>query len=145
MLAAQSIPLPDDDEHEKSFHPYVKIEIHAQDPRERAQSVSPAAVKELRAVKEGKSKAQTKTNKGLNPDFGGEALVLGPMSGVVEELAFVRFTVKDDDILRDDLAAWACIRLDRLRTGYRFVHLLDGRGVETEGVILVRVARKELV
>lgn len=58
------------------------------------------------------------------------------------ELAFVRFTVRDDDIGRDDLAAWACVRVDRLREGWRFVHLLDARGVETEGVLLVRVTKR---
>jgi hypothetical protein len=61
---------------------------------------------------------------------------------VVPELAFVRFTVRDDDIGRDDLAAWACVRVDRLREGWRFVHLLDARGVETEGVLLVRVTKR---
>ena len=61
---------------------------------------------------------------------------------MVPELAFVRFTVRDDDIGRDDLAAWACVRVDRLREGWRFVHLLDARGVETEGVLLVRVTKR---
>lgn len=93
--------------------------------------------------KEGEYKARTKTRKGRDPEFG-ETLGFGKVAGVVPELAFVRFTVRDDDYGRDDLAAWACVRLDRLREGYRFVHLLDAKGVETEGVLLVKVAKRVL-
>ncbi|MCW5954744.1 MAG: hypothetical protein KIT69_21020, partial [Propionibacteriaceae bacterium] len=61
---------------------------------------------------------------------------------IVDELSWVRFTVRDDEIGRDDLAAWACVRLDRLGCGYRFVHLLDCEGRTTEGVVLVKVDKK---
>ena len=52
-----------------------------------------------------------------------------------------RFKIQDDKIGQDDLAAWACIRLDRLRDGYRFVHLLDGAGFESKGVLLVYIQK----
>lgn len=39
------------------------------------------------------------------------------------------------------MAGWACIRLDRLRTGYRFVSLMDARGNPTEGKLLVRIEK----
>lgn len=52
-----------------------------------------------------------------------------------------RFKIQDDRIGQDDLAAWACIRLDRLRGGYRFVHLLDGAGFESKGVLLVYIQK----
>lgn len=52
-----------------------------------------------------------------------------------------RFKIQDDDIGKDDLAAWACIRLDRLRVGYRFVHLLNAEGIEGKGILLVRIAK----
>ena len=55
--------------------------------------------------------------------------------------ACLRFKVQDDEIGKDDLAAWACIRLDRLRTGYRLVHLLDAAGKQSEGVILVGIEK----
>jgi hypothetical protein len=45
----------------------------------------------------------------------------------------------DDRFARDDLAAWACIRLDRLAHGYRMLHLFDRKGVQTKGVIFVRI------
>lgn len=64
------------------------------------------------------------------------------MAGIVDELTFARFTVRNDEIGRDELVAWACVRLDRLGEGYRFVHLLDAEGVETEGLLLIRVSKK---
>lgn len=55
--------------------------------------------------------------------------------------SMLRFKIQDDEIGKDDLAAWACIRLDRLRSGYRFVHLLDGAGFESKGVLLVGIQK----
>jgi hypothetical protein len=43
-----------------------------------------------------------------------------------------------DKLVNDPLAAWACIRLDRLQRGYRFIHLFQEKGVQTKGVILAR-------
>lgn len=39
----------------------------------------------------------------------------------------------------DKLAAWACIRLDRLQTGYRFIDLKDARGQPSVGKLLVKI------
>jgi hypothetical protein len=47
----------------------------------------------------------------------------------------------DDERLSDDLAAWACFRLDRLQTGLRMLHLYDSNGVITKGVLLVRIKK----
>ncbi|KAF2133047.1 hypothetical protein P153DRAFT_283298 [Dothidotthia symphoricarpi CBS 119687] len=47
----------------------------------------------------------------------------------------------DDERLSDDLAAWACVRLDRLQSGVRLVHLYDSNGVVTKGVLLVRIRK----
>lgn len=44
-----------------------------------------------------------------------------------------------DKFVGDTLAAWACIRLDRLQRGYRFVHLFDAKGIQTKGVILAKI------
>jgi hypothetical protein len=48
----------------------------------------------------------------------------------------------DDERLRDDLAGWACYRVDRLLPGYRMIHLYDSNGILTQGIIWVRIARK---
>jgi hypothetical protein len=44
-----------------------------------------------------------------------------------------------DRFVSDSLAAWACIRLDRLQQGYRLVHLFDSKGVQTKGILLVKI------
>lgn len=52
-----------------------------------------------------------------------------------------RFKVKNETVGKDELIGWACIRLDRLRSGFRFVHLLDEKGVESLGALLVNITR----
>lgn len=52
-----------------------------------------------------------------------------------------RLKIHDDEIGKDDLAAWACIRLDRLQQGFRFIHLLDARGEQTQGLLLVKITK----
>ncbi|KAI0888118.1 PLC-like phosphodiesterase [Annulohypoxylon maeteangense] len=146
VIAAQNIPLPEHDDKESGFKPYVKIELHTEPPHDEHLSVTRSnshTTKTSTRAKEGEYKARTKTQRGIHPDFKSETLeVAKGVSGVVPELAFVRFLVKDDEIGRDDLAAWACIRLDRLKTGYRFVHLLDKEGKQSEGVIFVKIEKK---
>lgn len=47
----------------------------------------------------------------------------------------------DDDRIKDDLAAWACFRLDRLRPGLRMIHLYNANGLVTNGVLFVRIRK----
>lgn len=47
----------------------------------------------------------------------------------------------NDRFGNDDLAAWACFRLDRLQPGFRFVHLFDAVGAQSRGVLFVRVEK----
>ncbi|KAL2126846.1 hypothetical protein VTI74DRAFT_133 [Chaetomium olivicolor] len=139
VLAAQSLPLPPGDDSPSGFRPYVKVEVHVEEPGERyGTDPVPQGGKE----KEGEYKAKTKSRKGCNPDFNGEELKFEGIPGVVPELSFVRFVVRDDEVGRDSLAAWACVRVDRLRQGYRFVHLVDAQGVESEGAVLMKVEVK---
>lgn len=153
VLAAQNLPLPLDTTSPSSFNPYVKVELHVEENGERhglhelevdgAAGTKPTASVDGEET-EGEYKARTATVKGtVNPDFKGEILDFRTVPGVVEELSFVRFIVRDDETFqKDDLAAWACVRLDRLRMGYRFVHLMDAKGQETDGVLLVKVMKK---
>ena len=53
-----------------------------------------------------------------------------------------RFKIEDARYAKDDLAAWACIRLDRLQQGYRFVYLLDAKGQATPGLLLMKIEKK---
>ncbi|KAI1814259.1 PLC-like phosphodiesterase [Poronia punctata] len=140
VLAAQNLPLPDGDEKESGFKPYLKVELHTQPPH---QILAPHQHEDSRA-KEGEYKGRTHKQKGVNPDFKGEIIAFEGVPRVVPELAFVRFLVKDDEFGKDDLAAWACIRLDRLRSGYRFIHLMDHRGRTSDGAVLVKIEKKAL-
>lgn len=136
VFAAQDLPLPHKDDKSSGFKPYVKLELHTEPPH----TLLPAKREDARA-KEGQYKARTRTQKGVHPDFRAETLAFGRVEGVFPDLAFVRFLVKDDEIMRDDLAAWACVRLDRLRSGYRFVRLWNAKGAATSGVLLVKVEK----
>ncbi|KAF5967236.1 1-phosphatidylinositol-4,5-bisphosphate phosphodiesterase [Fusarium bulbicola] len=138
VLAAQNIPLPPGDTSTRGFEPYVKAELHVEGPDEFHGGPVPNEGHE----REGEYKARTKTHRGNMVDFAGERLEFPPVPHVVDELSWVRFTVRDDEIGRDDLAAWACMRLDRLGNGYRFVHLMDCEGRITDGAIFIKVDKK---
>jgi phosphatidylinositol phospholipase C, delta len=137
FYAAQRLPYPPEDKSAKSFKPYVKVELHV-DASDVAHG-KPA--KTDGHEREGDYKARTKTYKGCDIDLNGQKLEFKNIPGLVEDLTFVRFTVRDDEIGRDDLAGWACVRLDRLGEGYRYIQLLDVDGGMTEGVILVKVEK----
>jgi hypothetical protein len=47
--------------------------------------------------------------------------------------------IHNDRFGRDDAAAWACIRIDRLAPGYRLLHLWDSKGLPSIGVLLVNI------
>ncbi|RGP75589.1 hypothetical protein FSPOR_697 [Fusarium sporotrichioides] len=138
VLAAQNIPLPPGDKSARGFEPYVKVELHIEGPDEFHGGPIPNDGHE----REGEYKARTRTQKGDVVDFGSDPLEFPPIPHVVDELSWVRFTVRDDEIGRDDMAAWACMRLDRLGHGYRFVHLMDCEGRLTDGAILIKVDKR---
>ncbi|MCJ1254602.1 hypothetical protein MMC24_002417 [Lignoscripta atroalba] len=86
VLAGQHLPLPTGDDRPKGFRPYLKVELHVERPEER----SGAPIEGGGKSKDGEYKRRTKTSKGVEPDFGGEKLDFTRISGVVEELSFVR-------------------------------------------------------
>lgn len=62
---------------------------------------------------------------------------------VTDSIYFIfRIKIKDDEIGRDPLAAWACIRLDRLREGYRLIHLHECAGEKSGGFLLVNIVKQ---
>ncbi|KAM0436759.1 hypothetical protein ACHAPT_002470 [Fusarium lateritium] len=138
VLAAQNLPLPPGDTSARSFEPYLKAELHVEGPDEFHGGPIPNDGHE----REGEYKARTRTHRGLAPDFGGERLDFPPVPHVVDELSWVRFSIRDDEIGKDDLAAWACVKLDRLGQGYRFIHLMDCEGRVTDGVVFVKIDKK---
>ncbi|KAI2786614.1 hypothetical protein POX_g09002 [Penicillium oxalicum] len=139
VFAAQDLSLPPGDDNVKGFKPYVNCQLHVEEPD------SPVAVGHDDASSDSEKSSFrrcTKSASGVNPDFGGQQLIFPTVKGVVEELSFIRFKIKDDEIGRDSLAAWACIRLDRLREGYRFVQLYDRTGEQSGGLLLIRVQKQ---
>ncbi|KAL5113762.1 hypothetical protein ACEQ8H_008336 [Pleosporales sp. CAS-2024a] len=137
FLAGQDIPLPPEEDDARKLKPYVKVELHVEKPEERYGGHIPG---EGRGSKT-EYKKKTKTQHTTSPDFGREMIRFDGVHGVTEELTFVRFKVMDDERISDDLAAWACFRLDRLQPGIRMVHLYDANGVVTKGVLLVRIRK----
>ncbi|KAF1989829.1 PLC-like phosphodiesterase [Aulographum hederae CBS 113979] len=144
VLAGQNLPLPLEDEvkKEKDLDPYVKCELHVERPEEREVGEKvPGGGKESEG--EYKRRIKVAVKGGVHPDFGRQVIQFDSVGCVVEDLSFVRFKVMHNDSFgRDDLAGWACIRLDRLCTGYRFLHLFDANGVQSKGAILLKVSKK---
>lgn len=53
-----------------------------------------------------------------------------------------RLKIRDDrSLAADETIAWAAIRLDRLKTGYRLIHLVDPQGLPTDGVLLANISK----
>ncbi|KAF4510019.1 hypothetical protein G6O67_001946 [Ophiocordyceps sinensis] len=127
-------------EHSRSgstIRPVVKVELHVEKTtgpdRDGLASECPY-------------KQRTDANKTSHPNFGesGKTLQFLNIPRVVEELGFVRFKIEDESRtgLSSSLLAWACIRLDRLRQGYRFIRLLDTKGYPVPGgKLLVKVSK----
>ncbi|KAI0385221.1 PLC-like phosphodiesterase [Hypomontagnella monticulosa] len=147
VLAGQYIPLPEgvDGANSRALRPVVRCELHVEKVEDRLGSLIEGG-----RVRECEYKQKTGAGKTDHPDFAhvkkNELHFLG-VQRVAEQLSFVRFKVEDDaprlvSLNRDPLAGWACIRLDRLATGYRFVHLLDANGNPTPGALLIRVDKR---
>lgn len=168
VIAAQNLPkLPEKEAyHVHDYKPFVKFQLHVDthgppgqgktdrdastadltSKYEQAKGHAPASAGEEKDEDERKLKRKSKvvrtvSYKTVNTnDFSGTEMVWTDVPDVVEELSFLRIKVMDDKMLaKDELVAWACIRLDRLKTGYRFLHLLDVEGSPCEGVLFVRI------
>ncbi|KAJ8123947.1 hypothetical protein ONZ43_g212 [Nemania bipapillata] len=143
VLAGQHIPLPEGMPRHKahSLRPLVKCELHIEKGEERSRGIVEGGVR-LRPVD---WKKQTGSGRSDHPEFTGHReLSFKGIHRVEESLSFVRFRVEHEQsriYLKDTFAAWACIRLDRLATGYRVIPLLDLGGIETTGILFVKVQK----
>ncbi|KAL8670685.1 MAG: hypothetical protein Q9168_004789 [Polycauliona sp. 1 TL-2023] len=86
ILAAQELPLPIGDDKPHGFQPYVKCELHIEEPEER----SGAAIEGGGMSKDGEYKFKSKSSRGIEPDFGGERVEFANVANVVEALSFLR-------------------------------------------------------
>jgi hypothetical protein len=135
IYAAQNLPLYQQGNDPASYAPYVKVQFHTE-PDALAAMVGEDTSGEQ--VKEIGYTGKTAKGKGTSPDFGGDTIEFLNIDGVVPELAFVSFVVMNDVVGPDVMTAWACVRLDRLRLGYRFLRLHDKDGMPSKGIILIK-------
>lgn len=63
------------------------------------------------------------------------------MRSRADNLSGNRLKIEDEGLVKDKLAAWACIRLDRLQNGYRFIDLKDAHGKPSAGKLLVKIEK----
>ncbi|KAG5981041.1 hypothetical protein E4U55_003358 [Claviceps digitariae] len=140
IFAGHNIPTESDDHHEyprsgRAIRPYVKVELHV----ERSENATG------READDNTYKKMTEIGKTNNPRFpkSKKALSFTGITKVVPELSFIRFRIGDDSRISTSILAWACIRLDRLRQGYRFVRLMDMNGSPIHrGGLLVKIEKK---
>lgn len=75
-----------------------------------------------------------------NPALGDERVSFADIEIDDPALCFLRVKLMDDvEMRRDELAGWACVRLDRLGRGLRLLALRDAGGKATEGRVLWEV------
>ncbi|KAF7534467.1 hypothetical protein G7Z17_g13359 [Cylindrodendrum hubeiense] len=139
VLAGRQIPAQEGDANDNTrststMRPLIKAELHVGRPDE------------TERVGECKYKQKSEVGKSDHPIFGSQGSLLEFLNipKVVEELGFIRFKVEDDStkLVSSPLLAWACIRLDRLRSGYRFVRLMDSRGHPVDGgKLLIKIEK----
>ncbi|CEI62473.1 hypothetical protein FVEN_g5015 [Fusarium venenatum] len=140
VVAAQNLPLLKSTDDPAKFIPYVKIGFHTEPNAFSAMTDEDQSPEKTKQV--GYS-GQTCKSKGTSPSFNEETIEFLNVDGVVPELSFLSFRVMNDVPGPDVMAAWACVRLDRLRLGYRFLRLLDKDGMPSKGILLVKVTLRE--
>ncbi|KOS47484.1 hypothetical protein ACN38_g1603 [Penicillium nordicum] len=139
IYAAQDLSLPPGDHSERGFKPYVNCQLHVEEPEDDATPDQDDASSD---TEKSSYRRCTKSSSGRNADFKGQKLEFPTVTGIIEELSFLRIKIKDDELGRDPLAAWACIRLDRLREGYRLIHLHECAGEKSGGFLLVNIVKQ---
>lgn len=96
---------------------------------------------EPKMVNAGQYKSKTTQIRVTESEFtSNERLQFSQIPGVVEELGFVRILVRRPRQGLMDQPLWACIRLDRLRQGYRLIRLRDNKKA-TDGALLVLIEK----
>ncbi|KAK8062593.1 PLC-like phosphodiesterase [Apiospora hydei] len=122
FLAAQGLP----SEGGAELRPYVDVKLFA-DPHP------------LQLAKREPLAGRTEPAEGVDPYFQGQAVLFGDVAGVTPELSFLLFRVFNSEVGRDPLLSWACIRLDRLRTGYRIIRLFNIGDKPIPAALLVKI------
>ncbi|KHN94272.1 1-phosphatidylinositol-4,5-bisphosphate phosphodiesterase 1 [Metarhizium album ARSEF 1941] len=139
IFAGQNIPTQSDDSGDEprsgsAIRPYVKVTLH----------VEKSELATGKEINESNYKKRTGAGATNNPKFpeSRRQLEFAGITNVVPELSFVRFRIGDDTRLSTSILAWACIRLDRLRPGYRYIPLMDMEGTPIpHGALYVKIEK----
>ena len=86
LYAAQDLPLPLELSKPDHFRPYVKCELHVEQPEER----SGAPIEKGGKSKSGQHKRKSKAGRGVEPSFGREKIEFLKIGQVVDSLSFIR-------------------------------------------------------
>ncbi|KAM0256741.1 hypothetical protein ACHAQJ_004809 [Trichoderma viride] len=136
VFAGRNIPTEDHDKEDSpqsraALCPRVKAELHIGEGDKDGHEHS--------------YKHHTKAAKTSDPVWkaSGEKLQFHNIPKVVEELSFIRLKVEDaSHTVSQPCLAWACIRLDRLQRGFRFIRLHSRKGCEIDGgKLLVKIEK----
>ncbi|KID89878.1 1-phosphatidylinositol-4,5-bisphosphate phosphodiesterase 1 [Metarhizium guizhouense ARSEF 977] len=139
IFAGQNIPTESDDSGDEprsgsAIRPYVKVTLH----------VEKSELATGKEISESNYKKRIGAGATNNPKFpeSKRHLEFTGITKVVPELSFVRFRIGDDSRMSTSVLAWACIRLDRLRSGYRFIPLMDLEGAPIpRGALYVKIEK----
>jgi hypothetical protein len=85
VFAAQDLSLPEGDHSEKGFRPYVNCQLHVEEPESTATGDGASSDSEKSSYRR-----CTKSSSGRDPDFQGQKLTFPTVTGVVQELSFLR-------------------------------------------------------
>lgn len=85
LFAGQNLPLPLEERRFGTIHPYVKCQLHVDSRPEKELTTD-----DKKERSDEKYKRRSKTAKGVDPDFAAETMRFSNVSGVSEELSFVR-------------------------------------------------------
>lgn len=86
IFCAQDLPLPKGLDDAKDLKPYLKVELHIQQPSELKTRVDQKATR----AKEGEYKRSSKPSKGPNPDFKRQVMQFDGLPALIPELSFIR-------------------------------------------------------
>ena len=90
VFAAQDLPLPQG-RTEKSFRPYVVVQLHVEEPQAGAEV--PDGDDTSSDAEKSSYRRRARGGVGANPDFESQNLVFPTVMGVVQELGFVRLVI----------------------------------------------------
>ncbi|KAG8740328.1 hypothetical protein FRC10_004470 [Ceratobasidium sp. 414] len=124
----------------QGFEPYVEVQLLADGLPEHGVTGKTKSLRGPDVVWEERGTLGIKSAD--PPEIVLKATSIVPAASFVRHLD-IRFLVKDKEVGKDDLGAWACVRLDRLQEGYRFIRLFNIHGrLSDNGCLLVKIKKE---